>query len=74
MDINHSYSRHQRLLMRADTSTSRLGRTRLLAAAGLIANQIRDFQLDKGALAAPTWLRSMGTLDQISGRFPGYSA
>ena len=55
MDLNHLYSQHQLSLMRADATTSRLARTKYLAAAGLFASRIRNYQLAKGADAAAGW-------------------
>lgn len=59
MDLNLLYSRHQHALMQAAGATSRLTRTKRLAAAALIAHRIRTYQLGKGALAAEDWLPAM---------------
>lgn len=64
MDLNLLYSQHQIWLMRAAAATSRLRRTKDLAAAGAVANRIRNYQLAKGAAASAGWLRSMEELDQ----------
>lgn len=56
MDLNLLYSRHQGALMSAAATTSRLARTRHLAAAGMFANRIGNYQLSKGAAAATRWL------------------
>lgn len=64
MDLNHLYSQHQLSLMRANATTSRLLRTRHLAAAGVAANRIRNYQLAQGAAAAAGWFRKMENLDR----------
>jgi hypothetical protein len=64
MDLNHLYSQHQLSLIRAKATTSRLLRTRHLAAAGVAANRIRNYQLAKGAAAAAGWFRSSENLDR----------
>jgi hypothetical protein len=56
MDLNLLYSQHQGSLMSAAATTSRLARTKHLAAAGMFANRIRNYQLAKGAAAAAGWL------------------
>lgn len=58
MDLNHLYSQHQLALMRAVATTSRLARTKHLAAAGAFANRIRNYQVSVGAAASAGWLRS----------------
>ena len=64
MDLNHLYSQHQLLLMRAKATTSRLSRTKHLAAASVAANQIRTYQLAKGAAAAAGWFGSLENRDR----------
>jgi hypothetical protein len=59
MDLNLLYSQHQGSLMSAAETTSRLARTKHLAAAGMVANRIRNYQLAKGAAAAAGWLRAV---------------
>lgn len=59
MDLNLLYSQHQGSLMSAAATTSRLARTKHLAAAGLFANRIRNYQLAKGAAAAEGWLNAV---------------
>jgi hypothetical protein len=56
MDLNDLYSRHQISMMRARATASRLDRTKHLAAAGLFAHRIHNYQLAKGAGAAAGWL------------------
>lgn len=56
MDLNLLYSQHQAALMSASVTISRLARTRHIAAAGMFANRIRNYQLAKGAAAAAGWL------------------
>lgn len=69
MDLNHYYYQHQISIMRAGTAASRLARTRHLAAAGALANRIRNYQLALGASASTGWLSSMNDLDNAaSGR------
>lgn len=63
MDLNLLYSQHQGSLMSASAATSRLARTRHLAAAGLLANRIRNYQLAKGAAAAASWLGAMQKIE-----------
>ncbi len=55
MDLNHLYSEHQIAVMRASASTSRLARTRHLAAAGVFAHHIGTYQRTIGAPAASGW-------------------
>ncbi|MDE2403088.1 MAG: hypothetical protein KGM17_00040 [Sphingomonadales bacterium] len=74
MDLNFQYSEHQRSLMRASRSDSRLTRARHLAAAGVIANRIRDYQLRQGAAASSGWLDSMGEAGCSIGRAKGLAA
>jgi len=59
MDLNALYSQHQLSLMQAASTTSRLARTRYLAAAEMLANRIQIYQAAKGAAAAPGWLRAI---------------
>lgn len=59
MDLNQLYSQHQHSIMRAAATPSRLARTRYLAAAGALANRIRNYQLSVGAAASSGWLHSM---------------
>lgn len=56
MDLNSLYSQHQLSLMQAVATSSRLLRTRHLAAAGALANRIQIYQTAKGAAAARGWL------------------
>lgn len=74
MDLNHLYSQHQLSLMRAGASTSRLTRTKHFAAAGLVANRIRNYQLVKGAGAAAGWLRSMDYPEGAGAKAPALFA
>lgn len=67
MDLNHQYAQHQLSIMRAGVATSRVSRTRHLAAAGLCAFRISNYQLDKGAVAAGGWLLKMDDLDRTAG-------
>src|SRR3546814_4895066 len=55
MDLNHFYSQHQVALIRASAATDRLARSRHLADAALIGEQIRYHQFSKGAAAAWSW-------------------
>lgn len=64
MDINLLYSQHQGSLMSAAATTSRLARTKHLAAAGVFANRIRNYQLAKGAAAAGGWLSAVQTAER----------
>lgn len=57
MDLNLFYFQHQLSLMQAASASSRLLRTRHLAAAATLANRIQIYQASKGATAAPEWLR-----------------
>jgi hypothetical protein len=59
MDLNLLYAQHQGSLMSAAATTSRLARTKHLAAAGVFANRIRNHQLTTGAAAAAGWLRAV---------------
>lgn len=59
MDLNLLYAQHQGSLMSAAETTSRLARTKHIAAAGVFANRIRNYQLTKGAVAAAGWLRAV---------------
>lgn len=63
MDLNLQYSLHQFALMRANFTHNKLARTKSFAAAGVIANRIRDFQLSTQAPAADCWLSSMEESD-----------
>jgi hypothetical protein len=74
MDLNHLYSEHQLSLMRAATTNSCLARTKHLAAAGLFANRIHNYQLSSGATAAPGWLRNTDALDRPVNRLPALSS
>ena len=60
MDLNLFYSQHQRSIMNAGAATSRIDRTRHLAAAGLYAHRIADFQLKSGAAASRGWIHASG--------------
>src|SRR3546814_5302027 len=55
MDLNHFYSQHQVALIRASAATDRRARSRHLADAALIGEQIRYHQVSKGAAAARSW-------------------
>lgn len=55
MDLNHLYHQHQLSTMRADAAPSRMVRTRHLAAAGSVANRIRNYQIALGADASAGW-------------------
>ena len=59
MDLNRLYSQHQGSLMSAAATPSSVARTRHLAAAGVAANRIRNYQLVKGAAAASGWLSAL---------------
>lgn len=59
MDLNFLYSQHQGSLMSAAATTSRLARTRHLAAADMFADRIGNYQLSKGAGAAAGWLSAV---------------
>lgn len=63
MDLNLQYSLHQFALMRANFTHCKLARTKSFAAAGVVANRIRDFQLSMQAPAADGWLLSMEESD-----------
>lgn len=60
MDLNHLYSEHQIALMRAAGSTGHLARTGYLAAADLIGDRIRRYQLLRGAAASSGWPHAAG--------------
>ena len=64
MDLNSYYAQHQLSIMRAEAATSCISRTRHLAAAGLCAFRIRNYQLAKGATAAEGWMLKMENLDR----------
>jgi hypothetical protein len=64
MDLNHLYSHHQLSLIRAKATTSRLLRTKHLAAASVAASQIRNYQLATGAAAAAGWFCNLENLDR----------
>jgi hypothetical protein len=71
MDLNYLYSQHQISLICADRATSRLARTKHLAAAGLLAHRISKFQQAQGAVACEGWLIRSGSLEQSDGTAPG---
>jgi len=56
VDLNLLYAQHQGSLMNAAATTSRLARTKYIAAAGVFANRIRSYQIATGAAAAAGWL------------------
>src|SRR3546814_12962306 len=55
MDLNHFYSQHQVALIRASAATDRRARSRHLADAALLCEQIRYQQVSKGAAATRSW-------------------
>lgn len=71
MDLNYLYSQHQLSLMRAACTTSRLARTKHLAAAGLFANRISNYQTAQGAAASASWRRRSGILERSPQKAPG---
>jgi hypothetical protein len=60
VDLNYLYSEHQLALMRAAGAISRVTRTRHLAAARVIADQIGQYQLSREAPAFARWLQAAG--------------
>jgi len=68
MDLNLQYFEHQVSLIRANSASTRLGRTRHLAAAGVTANRIGNHQLRIGAGAAQGWILSLENLDWVGKR------
>lgn len=71
MDLNYQYAQHQLSIMRAAVATSRVSRTRHLAAAGLCAFRISNYQLGKGAAAAGGWVLKMDNLDRTASATSG---
>jgi hypothetical protein len=65
MDLNHHYAQHQLSVMRAAAAPSRVGRTKHLAAAGLCAYRIHNYQRANEAAAAEGWFLKMENLDWI---------
>jgi hypothetical protein len=59
MDLNLLYTQHQLSLMQAASASSCRLRARHLAAAGMVANRIGNYQRAKGATAASDWLRGI---------------
>ncbi len=74
MDLNHLYSQHQVSLMSAAATTSRLARTRHMAAAGVFGDRIRNYQLSIGAPAASGWLHRMETSERCADPAAGLSS
>lgn len=74
MDLNLLYQQHQRSLMRAGATPSRLAQTRHLAMAGALANRIRNYQLGLGANAAQDWQHALDRLERYSDDLRGLSA
>ena len=66
MDINLQYFKHQVSVLQAAETSSRLRRMLHLAAAGSVANRIRNFQLAAGAPAAAGWVASMESCDHFA--------
>lgn len=74
MDLNHFYSQHQMLLMRATASTSERVRARHLGMAQDCAAIISAYQLGQGASAAFDWTNPIKQAGHIAGAEPEYLA